>query len=697
MFDKYLNKIYRKLNNKTKKNIIEEDIKFTQNSVQFYVKNNSVISFYFVNRKDKKIIQIPFKNKLLWSIAELDIRLLNYSGYTDFYYKVGEKKIKFGGGVKRKIKVEKDRILHIFKKLNNYFESDSVPVKKDLSLIFQITYTRKSISSNFRNINLSSSFINQINYAKTIKLLKKGNKLKIYGEAFISGINSIEIKKAKILVIGRQYFDEYYFPLKLKKSIRITKKYGFNNYNYDYSGFVCEFNLEDLIKKSAKNSHWDLYIELIDNKENIYLKRLSGLPRNNEGDEVLVFKKINSGIEYLIYFTFRDLHLSITQRDITNYETYFHKIKEILSVIIYKTGLIRNFDESVLIGEYLSERAQDNGFYFFKYLCEKKPHIKCHYVIKKNSPDIKNLAKYSKKLVYYFSFKHLLLLLSCKAIISSQGREHLYIFKPKKGIFKNAILEKPFIFLQHGVIGFKKIGGFKKGGINTANYIVASNQVEKNIIKDQFLYKEEEIILTGLARYDELLDKSSQSNSILIMPTWRSWLFSLKDEDFLLSDFYKSYNSLLKNKNLVDFTIENNIELIFFGHMKMFKFMQLFEFQNLKFIKPGEKDINQLLMESKVLVTDYSSVAWDFHYMKKPVCFYHFDQEKFLETHGSYLNLNTDIFGNVIKTEDKLVDKIIESYLNKKNKIIKKVFFEYNDKRNSERIFENIKNYLGWH
>ena len=102
-------------------------------------------------------------------------------------------------------------------------------------------------------------------------------------------------------------------------------------------------------------------------------------------------------------------------------------------------------------------------------------------------------------------------------------------------------------------------------------------------------------------------------------------------------------------------------------------------------------------MESKVLVTDYSSVAWDFHYMKKPVCFYHFDQDKFLETHGSYLDLNKDIFGTVSKTEDKLVDKIIESYLNKKNKTIKKEFFEYNDKRNSERIFYNIKDFLGWY
>ena len=61
----------------------------------------------------------------------------------------------------------------------------------------------------------------------------------------------------------------------------------------------------------------------------------------------------------------------------------------------------------------------------------------------------------------------------------------------------------------------------------------------------------------------------------------------------------------------------------------MFKFMQLFESQNLKLIQPGEKNINHLLMKSKVLVTDYSSVAWDFYYMKKPVCFYHFDQDKF--------------------------------------------------------------------
>lgn len=56
--------------------------------------------------------------------------------------------------------------------------------------------------------------------------------------------------------------------------------------------------------------------------------------------------------------------------------------------------------------------------------------------------------------------------------------------------------------------------------------------------------------MTGLARWDELVDKSKDYNEVLIMPTWRNWLDEAENSTFLHSDYYKNYSKLLESKRL---------------------------------------------------------------------------------------------------------------------------------------------------
>ena len=81
--------MFKRLNKKTIKKVYEEDIKFTKNSVKFYIKNKSVFSFYFVNRNKQEINYIPISYEGLWTIAEIDIRTIDKYGYTDFFYQIG--------------------------------------------------------------------------------------------------------------------------------------------------------------------------------------------------------------------------------------------------------------------------------------------------------------------------------------------------------------------------------------------------------------------------------------------------------------------------------------------------------------------------------------------------------------------------------------------------------------------------------
>ena len=64
------------------------------------------------------------------------------------------------------------------------------------------------------------------------------------------------------------------------------------------------------------------------------------------------------------------------------------------------------------------------------------------------------------------------------------------------------------------------------------------------------------------------------------------------------------------------------------------------------------------MMRCSMLITDYSSVCWDVYYMDKPVLFYQFDYDMYNQAHGSYINMENDLFGNRSTTEDALLNDV---------------------------------------
>ena len=99
-----------------------------------------------------------------------------------------------------------------------------------------------------------------------------------------------------------------------------------------------------------------------------------------------------------------------------------------------------------------------------------------------------------------------------------------------------------------------------------------------------------------------------------------------------------------------------------------------------------------------MLITDYSSVIFDFAYLKKPIIHYHFDDENYhFDLEDSYFDYHTMGFGKVVSQEEELVDEIQRILLNdcKMDDIYKKRvddFFEFNDRNNCKRVYDFILN-----
>src|SRR5690606_24124937 len=62
--------------------------------------------------------------------------------------------------------------------------------------------------------------------------------------------------------------------------------------------------------------------------------------------------------------------------------------------------------------------------------------------------------------------------------------------------------------------------------------------------------------------------------------------------------------------------------------------------------------ISKAIEESDMLLTDITSVSWDFLYLNKPIIFYLFDQEDWETKRGIYLDLNKDLYGYKAETAE---------------------------------------------
>jgi len=107
-------------------------------------------------------------------------------------------------------------------------------------------------------------------------------------------------------------------------------------------------------------------------------------------------------------------------------------------------------------------------------------------------------------------------------------------------------------------------------------------------------------------------------------------------------------------------------------------------------------DILDLLIISDVLVTDYSSVFYDYLLTMRPIIFFAEDLEKYTEVRDFYYDYESFIPGPLVKSGDELI-KVLknfdqwESKFREKRKLIRDQFNKYHDGRSTERIVELLE------
>ena len=361
----------------------------------------------------------------------------------------------------------------------------------------------------------------------------------------------------------------------------------------------------------------------------------------------------------------------------------------------------KNYKDTWLICEEPKE-ARDNGYWFFRRMCENHPEQRCIYAIDKSSVDyakVKNLGE----IIQFGSVMHWIIYFTCQHNISSQKGG-----KPNAALCSfielNGFFNAHNVFLQHGVTK-DKVDWLQADCFKIDMFITAAAP-EKEYIEKHYGYSQGTVKLTGFSRFDNLHNVITNKNQIVIMPTWRQW-FKLKskkvkdiNDNFIDSEYLKKWSEFLNNPEFNALIEKYQLKIIFYPHRNMQEYIQEFKknINNNIIIASWEVyDVQELLKTSEMLITDYSSVFFDMIYMKKPIIFYQFDisQYRKYQYEEGYFNYDDNPFGKSCKDIRTLIDTltcIIESNYVCTNSFLKghAEYFEFYDNKNCDRIFYEI-------
>jgi len=186
------------------------------------------------------------------------------------------------------------------------------------------------------------------------------------------------------------------------------------------------------------------------------------------------------------------------------------------------------------------------------------------------------------------------------------------------------------------------------------------------------------------------LDLDKYEKVLLYCPTFRDVSTSKIpfSKEFLikLDKYLQSKNYILLDKRHVNEKIDEDY----------------FSFSNIRNISQEVNDIQELLLKTNILITDYSSIFFDYSLLNKSVIFYCYDFDEYLQdcrgVHWDYYNVFPGPFA---KTEEELLQTIMSiekffsdsSYIKKYNDFRKR-FNHYVDGKSNERLLNFLKNNL---
>jgi hypothetical protein len=310
--------------------------------------------------------------------------------------------------------------------------------------------------------------------------------------------------------------------------------------------------------------------------------------------------------------------------------------------------------------------------------------------------------KYRKNIVWKYTFKHYLVFFMSKLYLSSESIYHATELRTINRCIHFHVLSTkdsiPYIFLQHGVMYMVRLDakyrwGFRFGRMFKENSrVVVSSELEAKHFMEYGNFPRENLYVTGLAQWDrvEYNSLSKDADKIMIIPTWRHWELTEARINPENTGYYKLMERIVNN---IPEKYKNNVMLV--PHPLFIEYFKNTELA--KYMPDDYKNWINLLDETRLLITDYSSFSYFAFYKGCNVIFDWSDLDECMKVgYDGALMLNRDnVFGDIVYDENKDLSDLVEKNMQKErekehvenfSKIV-----QFKDGKNADRIIEKLK------
>ncbi len=370
-----------------------------------------------------------------------------------------------------------------------------------------------------------------------------------------------------------------------------------------------------------------------------------------------------------------------------------------------------------VFGSWFGESYADNSKYLFEYVYQHQPQIKAIWITEKKEVfDLiasKGYTVYmynSPKGIYsIFRAKIGIVTTTCRDINSCfnksmnivwlwHGTPLKRIKYDRRRLNETMVKKKSLLHSLYNSI-FRKNEDFTK-----AMFIATSQEVQAKI-SSAFRVKETQVKITGYPRNDAFFQdvdrevplvkkimhfKKKDKKILIYMPTFRIW------DSFSVGKFLASNLDYL-NENLEKL---NSILLVKLHHgdMRHIEKLDLKQYANIIPINDASihYDIYPILKLTDLLITDYSSIYFDYLLLDKPIIFAPFDFDDYQESYRTfYYDYDEVTPGEKAKSWKEVVVKIgkimaEEDNFRESRRKINHIFNDNADGNSSERVFDRI-------
>lgn len=359
-------------------------------------------------------------------------------------------------------------------------------------------------------------------------------------------------------------------------------------------------------------------------------------------------------------------------------------------IILFESNLGRNYSGNPrFIYEEMVRRGLDKSF-------------RCYFILEDVALQLPgNAVKVRRKSLRYFY------LFARAGFWVSDTRMPQYLVKKKGTIYiqtwhgtplKRLALDMDNVMME----GETSLARYKRNFIKNVSawdYLISQNAYSTEILRRAFDFHKE-ILEIGYPRNDLLVNSNHEceinrikrklqlpmdKKVILYAPTWRDdehnggqvYQFgSPIDYSYMKKELADDYILLVKAHYLVGLDLDTSV------------------YRDFLYCFGADFDITELYLVSDLLITDYSSVMFDYSILRRPMLFYAYDLENYREhLRGFYFDYEREVPGPVVTTTRQLVEAILadnySAYQERYDAFVKK-FNHADDGKASERIVNLI-------